>query len=66
MSYITVNPEDQTDCQHEHIEHQSSGGWHFSDDGPWDDIKEVDICLDCGCEVKPAYEPILQGEELPL
>jgi len=66
MTYVTVNPEAETGCRHEHIEFQSTGGWHFSNGDVWDDIKEVDICLDCGCEVKPAHEPILQGEELPL
>lgn len=39
-----------TDCPHEHVIEDATGGWHFNGE-PWDDIHIRLVCLDCGEEI---------------
>jgi|DewCreStandDraft_4_1066084.scaffolds.fasta_scaffold47377_5 hypothetical protein len=37
------------ECPHEHTTLSASGGMHYTPGwGPWDDLREEVICLDCG------------------
>ncbi len=41
-------------CPHANIVLCTEGGWHFSPEaGPWDDIREYLLCLNCLQEVEP-------------
>ena len=35
-------------CTHERMILHTTGGTHYSEGELWDDIKEYEVCLDCG------------------
>jgi hypothetical protein len=62
---ITQTAPASASCPHEHVIINTSGGWKFSPEiGPYDDIKEYLLCLDCMEEVTlPEPEPITDETE---
>lgn len=69
VNWLWVDGNDLTAvyCTHERVALVARGGWHFSPDGPWDDIEEYLYCLDCNEEVTrvPSTQAV-EGVELPF
>lgn len=46
----------QEQCPHRRTTTLTSGGYHYSAGGVWDDLKEAVVCLDCGATLSDEDE----------
>jgi hypothetical protein len=50
-------------CLHLHRVWTNTGSYHFSGGEVWDDVIEVEVCLDCGMTIDTTFDLSLLQEE---
>ncbi|GIV65472.1 MAG: hypothetical protein KatS3mg046_732 [Bellilinea sp.] len=48
IKYLTDSYTELEQCPHRRTTVITTGGYHYSAGEVWDDLKDVEICLDCG------------------